>query len=221
MKSLNYWILMLLMATSCLTLASCGDDDAEQGNENTKKCYIDTDGRHVDFKYAYLSIDEPSYSGGLYEYELEFSNIDYFYYTKKQEEIIGKKVSFAVISFVSPKKYDINSLPEGDFPFQAYYSSKKDDYYYDCEININCVKNSDGSDYCEQYYEADWNKGYQSSDLIISKTSDGLYKIEIKNLNLEAAQPGEFDIEQNKERKTTGSFYFEGRFEDISSLDFD
>lgn len=58
-----------------------------------KKCYIDTDGRHVDFKYAYLSIDEPSYSGGLYEYELEFSNIDYFYYTKKQEEIIGKKVS--------------------------------------------------------------------------------------------------------------------------------
>lgn len=212
---------MLLMATSCLTLASCGDDDDEQGNENTKKCYIDTDGRHVNFKYAYLSIDEPSYSGGLYEYELEFSNIDYFYYTKKQEEIIGKKVSFAVISFVSPKKYDINSLPEGDFPFQAYYSSKKDDYYYDCEININCVKNSDGSDYCEQYYEADWNKGYQSSDLIISKTSDGLYKIEIKNLNLEAAQPGEFDIEQNKERKTTGSFYFEGRFEDISSLDFD
>ena len=83
---------MLLMATSCLTLASCGDDDDEQGNENTKKCYIDTDGRHVDFKYAYLSIDEPSYSGGLYEYELEFSNIDYFYYTKKQEEIIGKKV---------------------------------------------------------------------------------------------------------------------------------
>ena len=212
---------MLLMATSCLTLASCGDDDDEQGNENTKKCYIDTDGRHVDFKYAYLSIDEPSYSGGLYEYELEFSNIDYFYYTKKQEEIIGKKVSFAVISFVSPKKYDITPLTEGDFPFQAYYSSKKDDYYYDCEININCVKNSDGSDYCEQYYEADWNKGYQSSDLIISKTSDGLYKIEIKNLNLEAAQPGEFDIEQNKERKTTGSFYFEGRFEDISSLDFD
>ena len=45
MKSLNYWILMLLMATSCLTLASCGDDDDEQGNENTKKCYIDTDGR--------------------------------------------------------------------------------------------------------------------------------------------------------------------------------
>lgn len=37
MKSLNYWILMLLMATSCLTLASCGDDDDEQGNENTKK----------------------------------------------------------------------------------------------------------------------------------------------------------------------------------------
>lgn len=119
MKSLNYWILMLLMATSCLTLASCGDDDDEQGNENTKKCYIDTDGRHVDFKYAYLSIDEPSYSGGLYEYELEFSNIDYFYYTKKQEEIIGKKVSFAVISFVSPKKYDINSLPEGDFSFSS------------------------------------------------------------------------------------------------------
>ena len=87
--------------------------------------------------------------------------------------------------------------------------------------HIIVVKKSDGSDYCEQYYEADWNKGYQSSDLIISKTSDGLYKIEIKNLNLEAAQPGEFDIEQNKERKTTGSFYFEGRFEDISSLDFD
>lgn len=107
------------------------------------------------------------------------------------------------------------------FLFKHIIVVKKDDYYYDCEININCVKNSDGSDYCEQYYEADWNKGYQSSDLIISKTSDGLYKIEIKNLNLEAAQPGEFDIEQNKERKTTGSFYFEGRFEDISSLDFD
>lgn len=116
---------MLLMATSCLTLASCGDDDDEQGNENTKKCYIDTDGRHVDFKYAYLSIDEPSYSGGLYEYELEFSNIDYFYYTKKQEEIIGKKVSFAVISFVSPKKYDIILFLKEIFLFKHIIVVKK------------------------------------------------------------------------------------------------
>ena len=69
MKSLNYWILMLLMATSCLTLASCGDDDDEQGNENTKKCYIDTDGRHVDFKYAYLSIDELASLSGRFNYE--------------------------------------------------------------------------------------------------------------------------------------------------------
>ena len=69
MKSLNYWILMLLMATSCLTLASCGDDDDEQGNENTKKCYIDTDGRHVDFKYAYLSIDELANLSGRFNYE--------------------------------------------------------------------------------------------------------------------------------------------------------
>ena len=60
---------MLLMATSCLTLASCGDDDDEQGNENTKKCYIDTDGRHVDFKYAYLSIDELANLSGRFNYE--------------------------------------------------------------------------------------------------------------------------------------------------------
>ena len=60
---------MLLMATSCLTLASCGDDDDEQGNENTKKCYIDTDGRHVDFKYAYLSIDELASLSGRFNYE--------------------------------------------------------------------------------------------------------------------------------------------------------
>ena len=68
MKSLNYWILMLLMAPSCLTLASCGDDD-EQGNENIKKCYIDTDGRHVDFQYAYLSIDELASLSGRFNYE--------------------------------------------------------------------------------------------------------------------------------------------------------
>lgn len=47
MKSLNYWILMLLMATSCFTLVSCGDDDDEQGNGTTKKCHVDADGRNI------------------------------------------------------------------------------------------------------------------------------------------------------------------------------
>ena len=47
-----------------------------------------------------------------------------------------------------------------------------------------------------------------------------IYKIEIRNLNLLAAEPGDFDIHESK-RKTTGSFYFEGRFEDVSSYDFD
>ena len=59
-----------------------------------------------------------------------------------------------------------------------------------------------------------------SGNLIINKTSEGLYKIEIRNLNLLAAEPGDFDIHESK-RKTTGSFYFEGRFEDVSSYDFD
>ena len=84
----------------------------------------------------------------------------------------------------------------------------------------NATINSDGDESCEQYYETDWNSGYESGNLIINKTSEGLYKIEIRNLNLLAAEPGDFDIHESK-RKTTGSFYFEGRFEDVSSYDFD
>lgn len=221
MKSLNYWILLWMMATSCLMFTSCGDDDDETGNGTTKKCHVDTDGRNVDFQYAFFSVDEPTYSGDLYDYELEFSNINYLNYNNNNiKEIIGKKISFIVIAFASPNKYDVNSLPEGEFPFRSSYSSSKSDYYYDCEINLDCVSNSDGSSYCGQYYEADWDTGYESGNLIISRTSEGLYKIEIKDLKLKAAEPGNFDIDDSK-RKTTGSFYFEGRFEDISNYDFD
>ena len=219
MKSLNYWILMLLMATSCFTLVSCGDDDAEQGNGATKKCHVDADGRNIDFGYAYFSIDEPSHSGGLYDYTLEFTNYDYLSILKNPASIVGKKISSFYIGFTSPNKYDINSLPEGEFPYSRYSSNKKESYY-ECEIGINGTINSDGDESCEQYYETDWNSGYESGNLIINKTSEGLYKIEIRNLNLLAAEPGDFDIHESK-RKTTGSFYFEGRFEDVSSYDFD
>lgn len=217
MKSLNYWILLWMMAASCLMFTSCGDDDDENGK--VKECYVDADGRNIGFQHAYLSIDEPSTSGGLYEYGLEFSNVDYISIAKNPTSIIGKKISDFYISFRSPNKYDINSLPEGEFPY-ARYSSGNEEYYDDCEIGINGVIDSNGDESCEQYYESDWNSGYNSGNLIISKTSEGLYKIEIKDLKLLAAEPGDFDL-NNSKRKTTGSFYFEGRFEDISDYDFD
>ena len=173
MKSLNYWILMLLMATSCFTLVSCGDDDDEQGNGTTKKCHVDADGRNIDFGYAYFSIDEPSHSGGLYDYTLEFTNYDYLSILKNPASIVGKKISSFYIGFTSPNKY----------PYSRYSSNKKESYY-ECEIAINGTINSDGDESCEQYYETDWNSGYESGNLIINKTSEGLYKIEIRNRSL-------------------------------------
>ena len=90
------------MATSCFTLVSCGDDDDEQGNGTTKKCHVDADGRNIDFGYAYFSIDEPSHSGGLYDYTLEFTNYDYLSILKNPASIVEKKSHLFILVLPLP-----------------------------------------------------------------------------------------------------------------------
>lgn len=218
MKNLNYWILLLMVATSCLTLTSCGDDD-DEGNGTVKTCQVDTGGRKLDFQYAYFTREGSGGSYG-YSYALEFTNTDYASISKNPSSIIGKKMSSVIIGFNSPNKYDANSLPEGEILY-SFQSSSGRETYDEFYIGINATINKNGDEYCEQCYEADWNRGYESGNLIISKMSEGLYKIEIKNINLIAATPGEFEAHDKNGPKTTGSFYFEGRFEDTSDFDLD
>lgn len=128
----------------------------------------------------------------------------------------GKKISFVTLVFSSPNKYDVNSLPTGEFTYNN-YPNRNGQYFADCEINIDAGVDNNGNPFFGQFYTADWHSGYESSNLIINQISDGQYIIEVKNLNLVAGEPGEDGAEDN-DRKTNGSFYFEGRFEDITSL---
>lgn len=45
MKTLNYWILLLMMAMPCIAFTSCGDDDDDSGNGTVKTCNVQADGK--------------------------------------------------------------------------------------------------------------------------------------------------------------------------------
>lgn len=210
----NYWLL-LLMTTLCLTFTACGDDDDESGNGTVKTCQLQVDGRTANFQYAYFSVE--SESRGRYSYLLEFYTIDMDYYVKHPYELIGKKMSNVTIAFSSPNRYDVSSLPTGSFTFNNYPNDGE--HFEDCEIQIDASYSS-GDDYQGQIYCADWTPGYASSDLIINKAANGQYTIEINNLKLLAGEPNDDGAGTNS-RKTNGSFYFEGTFQDTTSWEID
>lgn len=215
MKTLNYWILLLMMAMPCIAFTSCGDDDDDSGNGTVKTCNVQADGKKTAFQYAYFWVDYDSFNK-VYEHFFEFYNVDFKSLAMNPDKFRGKKMSFVTLVFSSPNKYDVNSLPTGEFTYNN-YPNRNGQYFADCEINIDAGVDNNGNPFFGQFYTADWHSGYESSNLIINQISDGQYIIEVKNLNLVAGEPGEDGAEDN-DRKTNGSFYFEGRFEDITSL---
>lgn len=207
----------VLMGMSMSAISCSNDDDEENTSKSgVKTCYANVDNQRIEYKYAYLYRAYLA-SENIYVYDLDFYTHDLMYYYQHPEKVSDDiSVSYFSIGLEnSTTVYDANNLPVGEIEF--------DDY--DCEIHMNIpignmFEENDNIDF-SQWYATDWNQGFASSPLIINK-ANGAYVIELRDLKLLACDPDEEDdsISQNN-RKTTGSFYFEGTLQLLDMGDLD
>lgn len=210
-KQITFGMWMAIMAISCMFFTGCGDDDddnggSQKGNGSVATCKSVIDGRNTEYKYAYLLADEVS--PNTYEYGMYFATFDCVYYlthpNKIPNDVLGS--AFMIDIYPSTPSHDKN-LPLGEFSHNE----------YSCEIELNIpisylIGEDMDEDYPEPFYTTDWER--ESSPLVISKNK-GNYRIEVNQLKLLASEPGAESVGQ-EDRKTTGSFYFEGVPGDIS-----
>lgn len=206
----------VLMGMSMSTISCSNDDDEENTSKSgVKTCYANVDNQRIEYKYAYLNRAYLA-SENIYEYELDFYTQDIMYYYQHPEKVSDEiLISYLSIEFEASTAYDANKLPVGEIEFG--------DYFCDIEMNVplsNIFETNDNINF-NQWYTTDWNQGFASGPLIISK-ANGAYVIELRDLKLLACDPdGEDDGISSNNRKTTGSFYFEGtlQFFDMGNLD--
>lgn len=203
LKGLLWGAVLMGMSMSAI---SCSNDDDEENTSKSgvKTCYANVDNQRIEYKYAYL-FRAYSASENAYEYELDFYTHDIMYYYQHPEKVSDEiLVSYLSIELETSTAYDANKLPVGEIEFG--------DYYCDIEMNVpigNMFEENDNIDF-DQWYTTDWNQGFASGPLIINK-ANGAYVIELRDLKLLACDPdGDGDSISSNNRKTTGSFYFEG-----------
>lgn len=206
----------VLMGMSMSTISCSNDDDEENTSKSgVKTCYANVDNQRIEYKYAYLYRAYLA-SENIYVYDLDFYTHDLMYYYQHPEKVSDEiLVSSFSINFEASTAYNANNLPVGEIEF--------DDYDCEIEMNVplgNMMEENDNIDF-SQWYATDWNQGFASGPLIISK-ANGAYVIELRDLKLLACDPdGDNDGISSNNRKTTGSFYFEGtlQFFDMGNLD--
>lgn len=204
LKCISFFFCLSMLSVG---FASCGDDDDEDNNKgdgNVSMCKSVIDGRSSEYKYAYLFLDEEN--NGEYEYDMYFSNLDLLYYLKQPDEISDNIIgSLFMLAFESSTVPNGNNLPVGE------YASDK----YDCEIELDIpirylIGESTDDDCPGAVWYTTWNEqNSNSSPLKISKTSDGMYKVEISEMKLKASEPGVGHIGSD-DRDTSGTFNFIG-----------
>lgn len=211
MKKLIAVLGMSAVVLSCgLFCVSCSDDDNEGGeggsggSSDVETCYLDVDGKRVNFKYAYYySFDFEEDSEG--ECRLDFYDIDMMYYYKHPDKIKeGIIYSSASIDF-----YNVSGLATGTYTDVAVGIYLNDDLYAS-------IWDGDG-EYARPssfvMYSDDWTLEQPCS--IALEKSGKCYSVSA-DMNLLAGEPGEPGVGFDA-RKTTGKFVFDGEAEDLSS----
>lgn len=211
MKKLITVLGMSAVVLSCgLFCVSCSDDDNEGGegssggSSDVETCYLDVDGKRVDFKCAYYySFDFEDDSEG--ECRLEFYDIDMMYYFMHPDKIKeGMMYSSASIDF-----YNVSELSTGIYTDAAVDIYLNDDLYAS-------VWDEDGEFERPSSYVMYCNDWTQDQSCLISLEKTGESYAVSANMNLLAGEPGEPGVSSDA-RKTTGNLFFEGKAEDLSS----
>jgi len=142
-----------------------------------------------------------------YEYQLYFGSSD----------IMDKDANYSkhdefMIDIYTKESLNIDKLASGSIP--VYYRNSQPKQYYDFEFSFGviCTGYTDGEpDYQnDTWYSNDEDVNYASSNLTISKTSDGvIMKIDKMNCTGEIG-------EETSIGKASGSFYFEGSLKNVT-----
>lgn len=193
MKKFFTFIICLALTAAATSCDDKEDTKKEGGSDDIGTCYITVEGQRTDFDYAYLVSDEG-------ETITVFSTIDILYYYKNPDKI-KRGMMLSALSV-----YSNNELSGGEIPFGEYDLEfiPTIDYY-------ELFSDADESDY--QEYTTDTDPGYESGPLKVTVLSDHSYKLEIASLKLTYGYGDNDD-----EPKSTGTFYFEGKLTDASSM---
>ena len=198
MKKLHSILALLLITICSMNFTACSSDDDEGSNSGVNKCYVEVDGKHIDFKYAYYFEDGE-------DCEIIFSTIDILYYRNNPNKIKeGILFSDAYIE-----------LDEG------LTSGTTTDYDFEVDHNLDLYQlfvDEDGELHGENYswYTGDWTK--DMTPLTITKTGSN-YNISASSIPM-LASDGDDGID-NDSRKTTANIYFDGSLLDVTNYYID
>lgn len=188
----------------CVGLASCSDDDDNGGGSgggsgDVNTCYFEADGEKYDFGYAYSEFDEN-------EVSLAFYDVDMIYYFTHPDEVKpGTYMNMASIYFE-----DVSDIPTGTVNGTGRDVTGEAEFNFEMETHIDLYTLVNGTyddeDDPSLWYTHDWS-GDRPSQMTITKTGDGSYRIEAEDMNLFSSLEHGIDINS---RQTTGSFFFDG-----------
>lgn len=201
-------IVALMMLSLCVV--SCGDDDDDDNNDDgggnpgagVVSCYAKVDGEQTDFKYAYRYADyfeEENES----EVELVFSTVDlldYYYNPSKIQK--GATYSELYLDFVAASDGKVIANTYNDYGMEFHRNLD----LYDTALG-------DGNNYPANYMYYISEPPASMPTLTISK-SGNTYRINLQSINFWASEHNG----NIGSRQTVGSFYFEGSFEDVTTL---
>ncbi|WP_405371328.1 hypothetical protein [Phocaeicola sp.] len=196
------WFNMLFLSAMVLGSMSCSnDDDPSEGGTGIGSCVVD--GHTISYNRGYF-YREPY--GPANTIEVIFT--DY--------EVISTWPNRMVNEFYLSIVTDESTPPVGVFPYSS--SGRNLNTWADIEFyNHNFAEDyeTDGSEFTGTYfYTADWNVGYESGDMTVTRDGN-YYRIEISNMKLLKAYEGEDGVSIDNP-KTTASFVWEGELRDIT-----
>lgn len=199
------WSMLMVLAFG-MSFASCSSDDEEGGDSGVNECYVEVDGKHIDFKYAYYYEDE--YDEEFYT-DFTFSTIDLLYYFKNPDKIqSGILATLASIEF------------EGKLT-----SGTTTEYGLDIELNNDLFFLFDDPEEGDEewqpgenwnWYIEDWDKE-EMTPLTITKNGS-YYKMLASSIPMMASDGDDGFSNMNTYRKMTANFYFEGIPTDMSNF---
>lgn len=180
------------------------DDNPGIGDESdVKSCWLEYDGRHIDYTYAYLCDLEDGY------YSLEF--VDYDLYADMSNPVPPNKyINWLVAGICLPDGQGLTSLPEGSFEFGNGISEWDglEGYY----VNLSVEDWEDTQEY-RNFNTSPYYNQHVSGNMTIRKSGNG-YIIELPDLEL-------FDYTDiNFNNPMEGKFYFEGTLRYLSMSDY-
>ena len=180
------------------------DDNPGIGDESdVKSCWLEYDGQHIDYTYAYLCDLEDGY------YSLEF--VDYDLYADMSNPVPPNKyINWLVAGIRLPGGQGLTSLPEGSFEFGNGISEWDglEGYY----VNLSVEDWEDTQEY-RNFNTSPYYNQHVSGNMTIRKSGNG-YIIELPDLEL-------FDYTDiNFNNPMEGKFYFEGTLRYLSMSDY-